>query len=53
MCILEPVGNRPINESNRNLSIDKFDNIKEQFVRFLTTMLVTDCGSSGGWQPQW
>ena len=39
MYILEPSGNLPIKESNRNPSIDWFDNRKEQFVRFLTLHL--------------
>ena len=31
--ILEPAGNRPIKESNRNPSIDQLDNRKEKFIR--------------------
>ena len=37
MYILEPSGNLPIKESNRNPSIDRFGNRKEQLVRFLTS----------------
>ena len=36
MYILEPTGNRPIKESNRNPSIDRLDNRKEEFVTVLT-----------------
>ena len=45
--ILEPTGNRPIKESNRNPSVDLFDNRKEQFIRFLTLT----CDWSSRWSP--
>ena len=49
--ILEHAGNRPIKESNRNPSINRFNNRQGQFLRFPTTRCSREYGADGGGIP--